>query len=175
MSDDQDKPARRPRSRKLRPGVAAFGVLLAVGVMLFLVSGRPSEDSVEIRFLRTATNAENNLVAWFSVSNAGPRAVLTTTIATETKAPTFWPSYHRAHRSPNALKPGQMWEVDLYIPREGQMCRGRVEWFEPQSRLEKYQTLFRDALDRILNKTSFGGRPWRYQNENTNHSSEFTR
>lgn len=172
MNSAEPVPAPRRRPRKLRLAWLAPGGVVALLALVFLLSGSGPRESVEIHLLRVTTNAENNRVAWFSISNAGSRAVHIMEFATITEVPPYRPPYHRARLDHDILEPGESFQADLFIPPAGPVCRGEVVWMVKQTRIKEFQLKLRNRVEWALYKINPrrgppAGREWktRYSEE----------
>jgi hypothetical protein len=149
-------------------GVAAIGLVMAVLVRFLLAPGSGKVPLVPVSFQKYETNAPDQVVAWFSVTNAGKKTIIWMIVESETQLKGQWTMYHQNFNPAPFLKPGGFTNISVRVPHDNLVWRMKVEWMDELTGLQKWRlwahTKMGDA-DGVL----------RARDAHTHHSDVFPR
>ena len=161
--------------RKLRLALAACGLLLAVFAGFLLAPDGGRDDLVKISFQYYQTNAEDHVIAWFSVTNAGKKGIAWMILESETRLNGQWTMYGQTIKQYPAFSSGGSGNIFARVPHDGQAWRCKVEWLDELTRFQAWRFKLKQKVGSMVP----GGMPnsyyplsaWRH----TNYSDEFPR
>jgi hypothetical protein len=156
------------RRRNLLLGVVAVGLLLVAFAVFLLTPGSGKVPPVPVSFQKYETNAPDDVVARFSVTNAGKKTIIWMIVESETQLKGQWTSYHQNFNPAPFLKPGGFTNVSVRVPHDNLAWRMKVEWMDELTGLRKGRLWF------SMKMGDFDG-VMRARNAHTHHSDVFPR
>jgi hypothetical protein len=127
------------RRRNLLLGVVAVGLLLVAFAVFLLAPGSGTVSPVPISFQKYETNAPDDVVARFSVTNAGKKTIIWMIVESETQLKGRWTSYHQNVNPALFQKPGGFTNISVRVPHDNLAWRMKVEWMDELTGLRKWR------------------------------------
>jgi hypothetical protein len=161
------------RRRKLLPGVAVFGLLLAAFVGFLLARDEPGTQ-IQVPAPTIITDRFNMVYALFFVTNTLNKGITVATMATQIKSNGQWCLFNRSHLY-FALAPGQSTNVSAWTTNGGQISRGEFVWYGDPTRFQTLRFRLRAKAGSVIPSLKPPSQAWLSLISHTNYSPEFSR